>query len=129
MPGLPGRHFSKDERHLLDELPGCLTSLGRSDAATRMRSRARHGSDRPLLTSTSANQRLHEDSPSLQALTLFQREKLIRAGAQAGTGMGWRARNGAMASATPRGSLSCSAWFAPASTNGSVCGSHSRSRS
>jgi hypothetical protein len=49
--------------------------------------------------------------------------------AQAGTAMRWRARNGAMASATPRGSLSCSAWFEPASTNGSVCGSHSRSRS
>jgi hypothetical protein len=37
--------------------------------------------------------------------------------AQAGTRMGWRARNGAMASAAPRGSLSCSA-----------CGSHPRAR-
>ena len=62
-------------------------------------------------------------------LTLFQRERLICAGAQARTGMAWRARNGTMASAMPTGSLASSAWFEPASTNGSVCGNHSRNRS
>ena len=46
---------------------------------------------------------------------------------QTSAGIGWRARNGTIASATPRGSFSCSAWFAPASMNTSVCGIHSRS--
>ena len=57
---------------------------------------------------------------------LPEKREVDTRGAQARTGMGWRARNGALASAIPRGSLSSSAWFEPASTNGSRRRSSSR---